>query len=196
MRDRFRDAMSHAPAQRPVETCKSSDAAHVRIEIPVPREELKLVSILRWICVEYTTAAESQGSGHKPNAGTLGREFTTKTLKYDSTIVDVAASNLRDQITMLASVRNLVTVLALLSLIACTRTAPPVAHAASGVVPKQAPRIQREVRITGAVEAVHSSKILVPQIFGQGGPMTLTRLIPNGSRVKQGDLIALFDSTA
>ncbi|MEO8596682.1 MAG: HlyD family efflux transporter periplasmic adaptor subunit [Candidatus Solibacter sp.] len=49
--------------------------------------------------------------------------------------------------------------------------------------------------MSGTVEAVHSSKILVPQIFSQGGPMTLTKLIPNGSSVKQGDLIAIFDST-
>ena len=83
----------------------------------------------------------------------------------------------------------------------CTRPAPPVAHAASiapaaaGAAP-EAPRARHEVRVTGIVEAVHSAKVLVPQIFGQGGPMTLTKLIPNGSRVKDGDLIAVFDSTA
>jgi multidrug resistance efflux pump len=46
------------------------------------------------------------------------------------------------------------------------------------------------------MEAVHSSKIVVPQIAGQGGPMTLTRLVPNGTTVKEGDLIAVFDPTA
>ena len=45
------------------------------------------------------------------------------------------------------------------------------------------------------MEAVHSSKVTVPQIAGQGGPMTLTKLIPNGTAVKEGDLIAVFDST-
>lgn len=30
---------------------------------------------------------------------------------------------------------------------------------------------------------------------GQGGRTTLTRLIPNGSHVKKGDVIAQFDST-
>jgi multidrug resistance efflux pump len=35
----------------------------------------------------------------------------------------------------------------------------------------------------------------VPQIVGQNGRLTLTRLISNGSRVKQGDLIAEFDAT-
>ncbi len=76
-------------------------------------------------------------------------------------------------------------------LAACSRTIPPVAHAAA----PDTPRAKREVRVTGTVEAVRSSKILVPQIFSQGGPMTLTKLIPNGSKVNQGDLIAVFDST-
>src|ERR1017187_7258408 len=50
-----------------------------------------------------------------------------------------------------------------------------------------------EIRITGLVQAVHSVKIVVPQIQGQFGNLTLTRLIPNGTRVKEGDLIATFD---
>ena len=61
--------------------------------------------------------------------------------------------------------------------------------------PQQAVRVQRELRLTGVVEAIHSSKVTVPQIIGQGGRLTLTRLIPNGSRVKQGDVIAEFDPT-
>ena len=73
---------------------------------------------------------------------------------------------------------------------ACSRPTPPVTHAAA----PDAPRVKREVRVTGIVEAVHSSKVLVPQIFSQGGPMTLTKLIPNGSKVKEGDLIAVFDA--
>jgi HlyD family secretion protein len=54
---------------------------------------------------------------------------------------------------------------------------------------------QREIRLTGTVEAIHSSKVIVPQTLGQGGQLTLTRLIPNGSKVQQGDLIAEFDPT-
>jgi multidrug efflux pump subunit AcrA (membrane-fusion protein) len=73
----------------------------------------------------------------------------------------------------------------------CSRFTPPVTHAA----PADQPRIAREIRVTGTVEAVHSTKILVPQIFGQYNRMTLTKLIPNGSRVKEGDLIATFDAT-
>jgi HlyD family secretion protein len=86
---------------------------------------------------------------------------------------------------------SLLAAIPLILLTACSRTTPPVTHAAA----PDTPRAKREVRVTGTVEAVHSSKILVPQIFSQGGPMTLTKLIPNGSKVKEGDLIAIFDST-
>jgi len=56
----------------------------------------------------------------------------------------------------------------------------------------QAPR---GLRLTGIVEATRTYKIAVPQLVGQNGPMTLTRLIPNGSVVKQGDVVAEFDAT-
>jgi multidrug resistance efflux pump len=55
--------------------------------------------------------------------------------------------------------------------------------------------VARETRISGTVEAVHYSKVLVPAIYGQGGSLTLTRIIPNGSRVTAGDPIAEFDAT-
>jgi len=79
--------------------------------------------------------------------------------------------------------------------LSCTRPVPPVAHAASTGAPESS-RARRELRLTGTVEAVRSSKVLVPQMAGQGGPMTLTKLIPIGSIVKEGDLVATFDSTA
>ena len=53
----------------------------------------------------------------------------------------------------------------------------------------------REIRITCSVQSVRSSRIVVPQIQGQISTMTLTQLIPNGSTVKEGDLIATFDPT-
>jgi HlyD family secretion protein len=81
----------------------------------------------------------------------------------------------------------------LLAFVSCSRSTPPVIHAAE--TPSSTARAKREVRLTGTLEAIHSSKILVPQIWSQGGPMTLTKLIPNGSRVKDGDLIAVFDAT-
>jgi hypothetical protein len=79
----------------------------------------------------------------------------------------------------------------LLFLASCSQSPPPVIHAAA----PETPRVKRQVRVTGTVEAIRSSKILVPQIWGQGGPMTLTKLIPNGSKVSEGDLVAVFDST-
>src|SRR6266545_1549811 len=80
-----------------------------------------------------------------------------------------------------------------LFLASCSRSLPPVTHAAEPV--SEPIRAKREIRLTGILEAVHSSKILVPQIWSQGGPMTLTKLIPNGSRVKEGDVVAVFDAT-
>jgi multidrug resistance efflux pump len=69
-----------------------------------------------------------------------------------------------------------------------------VAQAAAPKSAETAP-IKREIRITGTVQAVHSSKILVPQIYGQNGPLTLTHLVENGITVKEGDSIASFDAT-
>jgi HlyD family secretion protein len=83
----------------------------------------------------------------------------------------------------------------LLLLAACSRPTPPAAHAASAATPVESPRARREVRVTGTIQAVHFSKVLVPPIYGQGGSLTLTRIIPNGSRVKEGDPIAEFDAT-
>jgi HlyD family secretion protein len=93
---------------------------------------------------------------------------------------------------MTSSVCKSTVIFSFIVLTSCSRSAPPVAHAAE---PASALRVKRETRLTGILEATHSSKILVPQIWGQGGPMTLTKLIPNGSRVKEGDLVAVFDST-
>jgi len=45
------------------------------------------------------------------------------------------------------------------------------------------------------VEAVHATKILVPQITGQYNQMTLTHIVANGTRVDKDDLIASFDAT-
>src|SRR5260370_8097042 len=60
--------------------------------------------------------------------------------------------------------------------------------------PASAPA-QRHIRSTGTVQAVRLAGVQVPQIRGPGGQLTLIRLIPNGSKVQEGDLIAEFDST-
>jgi HlyD family secretion protein len=51
----------------------------------------------------------------------------------------------------------------------------------------------RTIRWTGLLEAVRSTRVTVPQVTGQTFRMTLTRLVPNGSTVAKGDLIAEFD---
>jgi len=57
------------------------------------------------------------------------------------------------------------------------------------------PGAGREIRVTCTVQAVRSVRIVTPQIQSQTPTMTLTQLIPNGSSVKEGDVIATFDPT-
>jgi multidrug efflux pump subunit AcrA (membrane-fusion protein) len=99
---------------------------------------------------------------------------------------------------MVASPRQITaTAIVVFALFSCNRPVTPVTHAAETSPPPQtAANGKREIRLTGTIEAVRSSKVLVPQIFGPGGPMTLTRLIDNGVTVKEQDLVAVFDSTA
>jgi HlyD family secretion protein len=51
----------------------------------------------------------------------------------------------------------------------------------------------RTVRVTGTIQPVKSFVVQVPVIEGQGGNLTLTKLIPNGVTVKKGTLLAEFD---
>jgi HlyD family secretion protein len=93
-------------------------------------------------------------------------------------------------------VRHLLLAACLLSCGACNRSAVTVTHAAAGAQPAApSDRLKREVRVTGTVQAVHSSKILIPQIQGNYSSMTLTHIMDNGATVKEGDVIATFDST-
>jgi HlyD family secretion protein len=53
------------------------------------------------------------------------------------------------------------------------------------------------LRLTGRTQAVQAQSILAPQIAGENlGSLTITHLATVGSRVKKGDLLARFDSTA
>lgn len=61
--------------------------------------------------------------------------------------------------------------------------------------PAGKPAPHHEVRLTGTVQAVHFFTVVTPQIGGQGGRVTLTRIIASGARVKTGDLLAEFDRT-
>ncbi|MFN7934323.1 MAG: efflux RND transporter periplasmic adaptor subunit [Bryobacteraceae bacterium] len=54
----------------------------------------------------------------------------------------------------------------------------------------------RIVRATGTTQALKALSIRVPQISGQSSRVTLVHLIPNGSKVAKGDLLAEFDLTA
>jgi multidrug resistance efflux pump len=53
------------------------------------------------------------------------------------------------------------------------------------------------VRLTGKTEAVQARAILAPVLAGQQmGTLTIVKLIPSGSRVKQGDILVEFDRAA
>lgn len=52
------------------------------------------------------------------------------------------------------------------------------------------------IRTTGTVQALESYSVRVPQISGQSSRVTLTDLIPNGSKVGANEVIAEFDRTA
>jgi HlyD family secretion protein len=52
------------------------------------------------------------------------------------------------------------------------------------------------LRTLGTIAALRALSVQVPRISGQGGGLTLVTLIPNGSVVKIGDILAEFDGTA
>jgi membrane fusion protein (multidrug efflux system) len=54
---------------------------------------------------------------------------------------------------------------------------------------------RRHVRATGMVRAVHTYLVQVPRLGGQGGNITLAKLIKNGALVHEGDVLAEFDAT-
>jgi len=92
-------------------------------------------------------------------------------------------------------IRRLGTLLPVLLLAACSRFSTPVTQAASPSPAPQSTPVKREVRVSGTIQAVRSSKVLVPQIQGNYSSMTLTHMIANGATVQQGDVIATFDPT-
>jgi HlyD family secretion protein len=68
--------------------------------------------------------------------------------------------------------------------------APVPAQPASFISPANGHRI---VRATGIVRALEWQMVRVPQISGSGVRFTLTRVIPNGSKVAKGDILVEFD---
>jgi multidrug resistance efflux pump len=84
--------------------------------------------------------------------------------------------------------------LPLLALSACGQNhTPKVAYA--NTVTESGPPKNRIIRATGTIQAVRSYTVQAPQISGQSGSMTLVKLIPNGARVKEGDVLAELDRT-
>jgi len=75
------------------------------------------------------------------------------------------------------------------------RTAPLTQPVAFNRIKVRFDRLHRRIRSNGSIQAVNALTIRVPQIYGQGGDMTLTRLIPTGAEVKEGDVLAEFDRT-
>ncbi len=51
------------------------------------------------------------------------------------------------------------------------------------------------MRSTGVLRAVRSVSVQTPRVEGQGGNLTLAKLVPNGSVVREGDILAEFDRT-
>ena len=71
-----------------------------------------------------------------------------------------------------------------------SKPAPPPAQTTSFVSPVNGHRI---VRATGLIRALEWKMVRVPQISGSGVRFTLTRVIPNGSKVSKGDILIEFD---
>ncbi len=93
-------------------------------------------------------------------------------------------------------VGGLLATLYIWSLVSCGSLPTRVTHAAStSSAPAQPQEVKREIRISGVIQAVHATKIMVPQITGNNNQMTLTHIVANGTRVELGDPIASFDAT-
>ena len=87
---------------------------------------------------------------------------------------------------------------ATLACLGCGKAVVPRTHAASiQNEPKTADNssVRHQIRATGTVQAVHSFSVQTPQISGQGGRLTLSSMVPNGSVVKPGAVLAEFDDT-
>lgn len=71
----------------------------------------------------------------------------------------------------------------------------PPAETATHVVERR--DIDHVLRLHGTVEAEHASAVVVPRILGQNvNALIVTRLVPNGTRVRAGDLLVEFDRQA
>jgi len=75
-------------------------------------------------------------------------------------------------------------------------TADAASNAGSDRTAKvDAPPPVRTIRATGTIQAQRAYNIQVPQISGQNTRISITNLVPNGTRVKEGDILVEFDRT-
>jgi hypothetical protein len=89
-----------------------------------------------------------------------------------------------------------ITITICLALSSCGTRAVTVADPATrpATTPERKPG-ERVARISGMIQALQSVTVRVPQIPAQNSRLTLAALIPNGSTVHKGDILAEFDQT-
>jgi HlyD family secretion protein len=74
-------------------------------------------------------------------------------------------------------------------------SAPP--PSATGIAVVERRDVTHTLRLHGTVEAQNAAAVVVPRIMGQNlNALVVTRLVPNGTRVKTGDLLVEFDRQA
>jgi multidrug resistance efflux pump len=110
------------------------------------------------------------------------------------------------QLNLSMAVPPLALALACVITLGCSR--PPVNASAGAITPTQPPQSLESaqpasgliVRATGIVQAVRSYTVRVPQlaqqVTGRTPQVTLTALVPNGTSVMKGHILAEFDQTA
>jgi multidrug resistance efflux pump len=87
-------------------------------------------------------------------------------------------------------------VILLLALFAGAHTPAQEKQPRPGAPAKTGP-VSRVLRLTGKTEAVEARALMAPMLAGQQlNTLTITRLVPSGTRVKEGDLLAEFDRAA
>ena len=75
-----------------------------------------------------------------------------------------------------------------------SRRVAPVASGPAAPTVAQTSAADGVIRLSGAVEAIRSRTVIVPRLAGQATPtIVITRLVPAGSHVREGDVIVEFD---
>ncbi len=121
-------------------------------------------------------------------------DFSTSSLRASAEMeaVDSTARSHRGVIAALAAVLVVAVVLAVLLL--HTKSKAPGSATKSSPGPIAA---SQTLRLKGMTAAVAARSIMAPLIAGQQvGTLTITRLVPSGTRVKKGDLLVEFDRQA